>query len=176
MSGISGAVGRGFRNLFVFSGRDTPAQFWPFAGVVLVASFIVGNVLFVVVVSLAIAAEPGFAQMTSELAFPGIEPLVLELACVALFTACLLAAAVTRRLHDRNHRGGWAGVPLAFLGAGLVLFMFEAKGLERDPDPDPTLFFVILANNVVYFVTLALLVWQLVKSGTDGENRFGATT
>jgi len=35
---------------------------------------------------------------------------------------------------------------------------------------------VILANNVVYFVTLALLVWQLVKSGTDGENRFGATT
>ena len=175
-----GPVRRGFRNLLVFGGRDTAAQFWPFAAAVLGATFVVGNVLFVVVAGVTGAmASRDTAESTDVLIGTGMPsplPLVVLTAVVATVAACLLAAAVTRRLHDRGHRGGWAGIPLVLLGTGLVMFAFVVESFERSSDPDPTLFFLTFANNLVYFVVMALLVWQLIRSGTDGENRFGAPT
>jgi uncharacterized membrane protein YhaH (DUF805 family) len=180
MSDDLGAVRRGFRKLLAFGGRDTPAQFWPFAGAVLGAMFVVGNGLFVVLASVGAAtasretAEP--ADVLIGVGMPSFLPLVVLMAVVAMAAALLLAAAVTRRLHDRDHRGGWAGIPLVLVGTGLVMFAFVTRDFERSSDPDATLFFLAFANNVVYFVTLALLTWQLIRSGTAGENRFGAPT
>lgn len=173
MSSSSSSVRRGFRNILVFSGRDTPAQFWPFAGVILGVVLVVGNLLFILLVSVSTAIGSSSEEdLQNEL--PSLIPLIALTACGAAFTAFVLAAAVTRRLHDRNHRGGWAVIPLVFLGAGLIMFGFVTKSFERTADPDPMLFFIVFANNVVYFVCLAFLVWQLIRSGTNGENRFGA--
>jgi uncharacterized membrane protein YhaH (DUF805 family) len=182
MSDFSSSVWRGFRNTLVFGGRDTPAQFWPFAGVVLGATFVIGNVLFVIVAGVTVVMDTdltdtaGTSNYLSGVAMPSFLPLITTTAGIALLAACLLAAAVTRRLHDREHRGGWALIPLALMLAGLVMFAFVANSFERDPNPDPTLFLINFANNGVYFVSLALLVWQLIRSGTEGENRFGGPT
>lgn len=90
----------------------------------------------------------------------------------AVLTVLLLAAAVTRRLHDRDRRGWWGLAPLPFLAGGFVLMpvLFEQTGRG---EPSLALFGLLFLNNLIYLATLAGLVIMLVQRGTVGPNRFG---
>jgi uncharacterized membrane protein YhaH (DUF805 family) len=89
-------------------------------------------------------------------------------------TVVLLAAAVARRLHDRNRRGYWGLLPLPFLAAGLALMpgIFERAAAGREI-PDPRLFLALVLNNLVYLAALGFLIVLLAGPGTTGPNRFG---
>jgi uncharacterized membrane protein YhaH (DUF805 family) len=82
-------------------------------------------------------------------------------AVVAAILVALLAAAVNRRLHDRDRRGYWGLIPLPFLAAGMALM------------PEMSTNIALIANFLAYLYGLALLVYFLVGKGTPGPNRFG---
>lgn len=63
--------------------------------------------------------------------------------------------------------------PVAFLLIGLVLTPRLFRNFASGPAPDLTLFFLLLANNLLYLVSLLLLIFLLARSGTPGPNRFG---
>jgi uncharacterized membrane protein YhaH (DUF805 family) len=87
----------------------------------------------------------------------------------------LLAAAVTRRLHDSGRRGFWGLPPVIFLAVGLSLFprIFQNM-LSGQMTPDTLkVFGLMFANNMLYLASLGLLVFLLVRPGQLSENRFG---
>ncbi|TPE64593.1 DUF805 domain-containing protein [Sandaracinobacter neustonicus] len=70
-----------------------------------------------------------------------------------------------RRLHDGNRRGWWMLLPLLTFIPLMFLFAGAAK-----PQPSFAMGGVTI---VVGFGTIGLLLYWLIKRGTDGPNRFG---
>jgi uncharacterized membrane protein YhaH (DUF805 family) len=179
--------------LIDFNGRETRAQFWPWAGCVFVVAFlgygaVVGSMMAGTIGGMQAFAEanpdhatvvstPGSYSVSIEGAHPELLPdvgLILTMvgALVAVLVV-LLAAAVARRLHDRGRSAFWGLAPLPFIGFALfgmsVLFgQFESGG-----EPDIGLFFAIFFNNLIYLAVLATLVIQLAGAGKAEANRFG---
>ena len=155
------SVTRGLRLVRRFDGRDTRGQFWPYAGAVALVVLGVGFVfqLGVLVSSFVTALDPSSSVVP--IAF------LASTAVGVIAVVSLLAAAVTRRLHDRGLRGWWALAPLALLlaGFGLMAPMFVSPA---EP-PDPVMFVAALATILVYFVTLGLLVLQLALPRRSSE-------
>jgi uncharacterized membrane protein YhaH (DUF805 family) len=176
-----------------FSGRDRRGSFWPYAGAVLVAGWIAGNLVIAPLIfeSFArmqrfgaahpelttVASGPGHYSISISGAHPGLMPdfrgAVFGMAAVAAITVLLLAAAVTRRLHDRGRSGAWGLAPFLFfaIGAAGMLHLFARFGTGT---PSPGLFFAIFLDNLLYLASLVFLVVQLASAGTNGPNRYGA--
>ena len=91
----------------------------------------------------------------------------------AVLSIVLLAAAVTRRLHDSDRRGVWGMVPALFLIGGFVGMSYMFASFLGPDEPPMGLFVALLLNNVVYLVSLGVLEVLLALPGTPGENRFG---
>lgn len=193
MNRFFAAVRHNLVSLLRFGGRDTPAQFWPYAGFVLAVLFIVTAAVMLPPIASAMAQMPrlavaspdqlavagnGLQHSLSSSGQPGlildvqgiIQPMIF-LSALAVF---LLAAAVVRRLHDRNSTGWWAALPLAFLLIGLAMMPRLFRNFASAPEPDFTLFFVLFANNLFYLLSILLLILLLSGAGTRGSNRFGA--
>ncbi|KQM13099.1 hypothetical protein ASE49_13830 [Novosphingobium sp. Leaf2] len=100
---------------------------------------------------------------------PNMVVLVGVMAVIFSKVTVLLAAAVTRRLHDCDKAGWWGIMPLPFVAFGLVAM----PKLFAQPTPDTRLFFVLLLNNMLYIAALAWLVALLSGEGTKGANRYG---
>ncbi|MEO5707250.1 MAG: DUF805 domain-containing protein [Alteraurantiacibacter sp.] len=182
-----------FAQLLRFSGRERAGSFWPYAGVVfglmMTASFVVfvpeifrtfiGMQQFAVEhpESATITQGPGHYEISIEGAHPELMPdfafLSGAMAAVAVVSVVLLAAAVTRRLHDAGRSGVWGLLPLPFLFCGFALManMFASLGTKAEPDFGQIL--LLFANNAIYMGTLVLLVILLVRRGEANENRFG---
>ncbi len=185
------AIIRGFRKLFQFGGRDSPSQFWPYAGLVLIVSFALMGT------GVALAMPPVFeeaarvaqenpesvriessptsysVQISPDSGFmPDFSAFFLTLGIGVAFVVTLLAAAVSRRLHDRGLTGFIGLIPLIFLTAGLF-------GMQRlmasfdSPDFDEGLFLLLFANNVLYLASLAGLIILLILPGQPKANRYG---
>ena len=185
----------GFRNLTRFSGRDSRGQFWPYAGVVFALVFLafgacIGlwmNALFVDMSAFA-AAHPDAATVHSS---PGQYSIQIDgghpEAPVPDFTVffagmwlmvgslvLLLAAAVARRLHDRNLPAYWGVLPVPFLVIGVtVLPVLMAQMMQGQGEPNFGLFALLFLNNLVYMIALVSLIVMLAMRGTEGPNRFG---
>jgi uncharacterized membrane protein YhaH (DUF805 family) len=190
---IAAAVGRGFRSLFRFSGRDRPGQFWPYALFLIFLNFTVAFTLVVPMIFDTIARMQRFAaehpELTTVESGPGHYSIQIEghhpelmpdmgliatgSAVLAAITTLLLAAAVTRRLHDRDRRGWWGLLPLPFLLYAMVLMPRLFASVQRAGPPPMPLFFSLFVNNALYLAALAALVILLVGAGTPGPNRFG---
>lgn len=156
-TGFFGLVGRGLRNVARFSGRDAPAQFWPYAGTVFLLSVVVW-----------------FIAMTLSMeGIPDVVGLAVTMAVIAGTVVILLAAAVTRRLHDRGRSGYWGLPVVIFLTIGLGGTIRIFSGFSAGAAPDSGLGGIIVVNNMIYLVSLALLVVHLVQRGSQGPNRFG---
>ena len=151
------SVRRGFTLVRTFEGRDTRAEFWPYCAVVLGGWTAVSNVLFMVVFVVT------SVMSTDRLERPW--PFIALTAVGAVVAVTLLAAAVTRRLHDRGHNGSWALVPLALACSGVVIVLILA--VTFDDDTGPGLFLVGFANNLVYFATMIVLTVQLALPSVD---------
>jgi uncharacterized membrane protein YhaH (DUF805 family) len=183
-------------HLVRFSGRDGRRTFWPYAVAVIALDMVAmaASMLPIMADTFArmqrFAAEhpdqttvesgPGHYSITIHGNHPELMPdmslLCTTVAVIGGVTILLLAAAVTRRLHDRRLRGWWGLLPLPFLGFGAVMMPRLFANVQSGGPPDMRLFGVVFVNNALYLAALATLVVLLVGAGTMGPNRFGETT
>lgn len=168
----------GIRNLQRFSGRDSRSHFWFYA----LWLFVVQQVLSAVVVAGVVIwgftsdldaissppPSPADAITTDHLAF--IQAIIWSVLATVILVVLLLAASVTRRLHDSDLRGWWGLMPLPFLffGAGAMVFIVGSAG-----QPSMRLFGLMFINNAIYLLALLVLVILLCRASTPGPNRFG---
>jgi len=185
------AIVRGFRRLFQFSGRDTPSQFWPYAGVAFILSFALMSV------GVALAMQPVFEQVVREAAanpesvtietsptsysvqirpesgfMPDFSGFFLSLWAGVALAVTLLGAAVSRRLHDRGLPGLIGLIPVVFLGAGM-LGMQRMLAVFDPPEFDERLILLLFANNLAYLASLGGLIVLLILPGQPKANRYG---
>jgi len=172
-----------------FSGRESTGLFWPYAGTVLILLIVgmAGIMLPLFADTFGrmqqFAAEhPDQATVTSgpgtysisiqgnhpEL-FPDLSGFFSLMEIGIAIAVILLAAAVSRRLHDRGRSALWGILPLPFLSFSLVAM---AKILASNP-PDLRLFAAVFVNNIIYLASLLFLVIHLASGGTRGPNRYG---
>jgi uncharacterized membrane protein YhaH (DUF805 family) len=187
LSGIGASIRHNLAGLVRFGGRETRAEFWPYA----IAAFLLSTLAGVVLVASAMAdmlvrmqryllahpeglppPVPGRPVALPAELIPDLSGLRLPFAIVDLLAVLLLAAAVARRLHDRDRTGLWGLLPLPFMAIGLAnsdLGMAFARG-ERALTGLQTL--QMMAGPVFWLALLALIV-LLAGEGTSGSNRFG---
>lgn len=185
MKALFTSIGHNLRRLGDFSGRQTQIQFWPYAGLVYgLATFVgmmimmvpIANIFFRAMTDIRAAAEqgsnvePAFVKAPETL-FPDFGSLLLPIVLVNLVTIALLAAAVARRLHDKDRTAWWGLLPLPGMAIGLALMPTDYRSFMQDP-PDPR-FFLLTLNNFAYLGLFVLLVVLLIGVGTSGPNRFG---
>lgn len=163
---------RGFKKLADFKGRDRRSQFWPYAGVVCAVWFVVQGMFgnLVMLTTMVSGDEANFV-----IAFIG------TMVAGVLLLACLLAAAVSRRLHDRGLSGLWALIPFGLLVAMMsgfgLLFQSVWEDVPMD-DSSTDMSFVfgmlgIMFCNLLYIASLVTLIVFLCLKGKAGPNRYG---
>lgn len=191
---------RGFRSVGRFSGRDTRGEFWPYVGAVVALVFIVqaigmGAVMADMVgkVQAHIAAQPilvidenlppdtpvRLASAPPELPpppMPDFRILGATLGVTIVLAVSLLAAAVARRLHDRDMTAIWGLMPVPFLGIAAVGFPLMMADMMASEAPNFGLVGLLFLNNVAYMAALVTLIIILAQRGTSGPNRFGEAT
>lgn len=161
------AIPRNFSKLADFTGRDRRGQFWPYALLIFVVAFIaIGVVMNLSMMGLLM----GTADM------PSIPLMIGGVGGVVLCAAALLAAAVTRRLHDTGKPGYWGLPPVVFLMIGLALFPVLLSSALDNPNPPVGLFLGLFLNNMLYIASLIGLVVLLLLDGTKAANRYGPPT
>jgi len=170
-TGLDNPIVRGFANLARFSGRDTRAQFWPFAGAAFVLYMVIGWGLMFSVLQRLFSLDDATPD---SLAVEQTQMLRFLMICLAMFAllVALLAAAAARRLHDTGRSGVWGLIPLpfaAYSGAmfGRIATQFFLKS------PDKSLFLSIFASNVLYMAGVVTLVVFLAQRSAPGPNRYG---
>jgi uncharacterized membrane protein YhaH (DUF805 family) len=193
MAAILASIRRGFGGVLLFSGRDTPGQFWPYAIFLFLLSQAVGIVLIVPHMMDALVRMQRFAadhpdQATTTTGpghysiriqghhpelMPDFSGIAQSLAIVTPILVALLAVAVVRRLHDRDRTGLWGLLPLPFAAAGLALTPIVFATFRQSGGADLRIFFALFANNMLYLATVVFLIFLLVGKGSRGPNRFG---
>jgi uncharacterized membrane protein YhaH (DUF805 family) len=181
------------RGLARFSGRASQGQFWPYALTVFGAVMVAWAAIFVPFMTETMNRMATFAAAHPELStvqtsptsysvsiqgdhpelMPDMSGVLRGLGVLAILTVALLAAAVTRRLHDRGRRGFWGLMPLPFIAFSVVnmgkLFaQFGGAGA-----PDMGLFFAVFFSNMLYLIGLVCLTVLLIRKGVVGPNAFG---
>ncbi len=160
---IRASVGRGFRLIAVFSGRDDRREFWTFTLALVGVSMMVMPAL--------IAPSMFFSVVRGSA--PDFRVPLVGVTVVSVSMVVVLASAVCRRLHDTGRSGRWGLLPvpslLVGLGLGFTLMGSTQEGLQ----PSLVVFALSFASNVVYFVLLTILIVLLVRPGTAGSNRYG---
>lgn len=185
LSEIVAANKRGFANLMRFDGRDRPRQFWPYMLFLYALTTLTGLAITVPMMLSAFsdmfaaigqgaAQDPDHmqAQMMQTIMTQTRDMLPLSYAINALFMA-LVAAAVVRRLHDRDWSGWWVMIlpGTALVGAMTSKWMFDA--MADDPAiliQQPQLFQLAGWLPLIGYI---VLIVQLVQSGDPRANRFG---
>jgi len=191
---MANPVLRGFRKLATFGGRDSRGQFWPYAAVVLVVVFVSMGVGVTFAMSGFFAEVEQFAAAHPEattvqasprsysISIDGSHPdapvpdlggFFVTLGVSVAAAIALLAAAVSRRLHDSGRTGFWGLLPVPFLLFGIGFFPVMMNSMMTEAEPDIGLFFLLFGNNMLYLVALATLVVLLSLSTSPKPNRHG---
>jgi uncharacterized membrane protein YhaH (DUF805 family) len=185
MKAIIAAIFYNFRHLTRFSGRDTRAQFWPYA----IFLFILQTIISIVMM-LPFMAQVMMKSFQLALQHPGSPPdqkaitqmmqgtmadlqsmLMLATPILTALFVILIGAAVTRRLHDRSMTGFWGLMPLPFqiIGMATMPAMFSTWPYH----PNVGLFALLMLNSLLHLAFAILLIVLLAQSGNAGANRFG---
>lgn len=191
---MANPVIRGFSSITRFSGRDSRGQFWPYAGVVIALVFAASGVAMAFVMNGIFAEAHQFALEHPEAATirssPGSYSISIDethpdapmpdlglffgtLAATVGLAVILLAAAVSRRLHDSGRAAFWGLMPLPFLTFGLTAFPIMLTRAMESEMPDVGLFLLLFVNNLIYMIVLVSLIVLLCLRGTAGPNRHG---
>lgn len=186
---------RGFSNLTRFSGRDRRRQFWPYAGVVAALVYLLAGGLMVAAMAPMMAEMSEYAAANPEHATvvsgpgtysvsidadapgaPGMPDMTIAfggLGLAMLAAVVLLAAAVSRRLHDTGRTALWGLAPLPFLTFSMVMMPTLMRNFMGDSDPNFGLFGLLFLSNVLYMAALVGLVALLCLGTRPGANRYG---
>jgi uncharacterized membrane protein YhaH (DUF805 family) len=162
MGALLDAVRHGLGGLLRFSGRDPRRRFWTYAGAA------VGAVMLGIGGAMSWAFQ-GPASWPS-----GQMSVFTALTIGPILSVILLAAATTRRLHDRGRSGGW-GLPAAtslVIAAVLPPCFVIAAGSEDGPMMW-TVARLLIVNSLFFLASLTLLIVLLAGAGQARENRFG---
>ncbi len=184
MAGIGVSIAHNVRGLGRFSGRDTRWQFWPWA----IGIFLLSTIAtMVAIVPLMIEMLIGFRELLQQpidaadpysgsanphallFPMPDFGRLQIPFAAINTVAVLLLAASVTRRLHDRDKPGWWGLMPVPFLAIGLLLMPYST---QINPEPGPLAALAPL-NSLAGWATLIGLIFLLVGEGSPGTNRYG---
>ncbi len=191
---------RGFSKLTQFAGRDTRGEFWPYVGAVIALVFLVqamgASLMMADLIGKAQAYTDAQPVLVIDPDLPPDTPVRIEAAPPALppppmpdfrilggvmgvtsiLAVSLLAAAVSRRLHDRNMTALWGLMPVPFLGVAAVGFPLMMADMMTNMVPNLSMFGLLFLNNVAYMVALVTLIVILAQRGAPGPNRHGETT
>jgi len=194
MGGLVQSLKYNLARLFDFSGRETRSLFWPYALFLLLGSGVIGMILVIPMIlesmsrmqrfalehpdQATVTSGPGTYSFEIKGHHPELMPDVNSFLLIAVVVngviLVMLAAAITRRLHDIDYRGWWALLPLPFAASGIFL-MRRLLGMAADSAaPDPRVFVAAFVNNFIYLAVAGLLILLLARPGTDGPNRFGS--
>ena len=186
MRRIFASIRHNFAGLARFSGRDTRRLFWPYAIFLFLLSTFAGLVfgafimadMFVRMERYLIAhpeglppPAPGQPQLPLEL-MPDLSGIKLPSMIMQILLVLLLAAAVARRLHDRDRTALWGLMPLPFMAIGMAN-MDSAFALASGQGPPTGFQALLIATSPLYWIALIALVVMLAGEGTKGPNRFG---
>jgi uncharacterized membrane protein YhaH (DUF805 family) len=186
-SQILSSIRYGFAGVARFSGRDANRLFWPWAGFIFLltqaaAMLVILPAMFDGIVRMAetisredFARDPAAADQLAAQMMAGLGWLWMPMAVIEAVAILLLAAAVTRRLHDRDRTASWGLLPLPFVAIGLA-FMPEAFALGVSPARPHPMLALMYASSALFWGSLLLVGWLLAGAGTDGPNRYGPAT
>lgn len=194
-------LGRHLTGLADFSGRENRQPFWLWILIVYAAQMVVGMVIMIPLMmssmtrmETTLRGDPQRFDTHPELAMQMMMPMMQNIMFFAVIMSVLwlvlVAAAVTRRLHDTDRSGWWAApvyaqhvlMPLSYA----VFFpkFFTAMGNMRDGmSPEqanavmlPAMMPMMLLSlaGMIGFVMVIVLIVFLATDGTKGQNRFGA--
>jgi uncharacterized membrane protein YhaH (DUF805 family) len=185
---IFASIRHNLANLLRFSGRDSRASFWPYAITIFLLSMVVDLLLFVPIVSDMMTRTMAYAQahpegfpkaaagqpqvLPPEL-MPDIGRMVGPMTAVSIATILLLAAAIVRRLHDRDKIGWWGALPLPFDAVAYFMGFAAARTMTVWPPKPSPLTAISSVNSLCWWVAIIVLIVMLVGEGTRGPNRFG---
>jgi uncharacterized membrane protein YhaH (DUF805 family) len=108
---------------------------------------------------------------------PRLDKVLPGLAAVVGVGVILLAASISRRLHDSGRTATWMLLPIPMLVIGWVLFaklfsLFMAGEFEFS-SLFMSLFVVLFLNNLAYLGSLLFLLAMLAKPSHPGDNKYG---
>ena len=152
-------VTRHFKTLTDFNGRETRGEFWPYAGLVFLASCVA--MVIIGIAFIFIANDP----FQSDFAW---------VAALSIVVIVLLAAAVVRRLHDRGLGGAWGLLPLPFLA--LAFFEMHREFLAFEAQEPDSAFNTAFASGALYDISLIVLIVLLAGRSDEDANRFGPSS
>ncbi|WP_313005635.1 DUF805 domain-containing protein [Brevundimonas sp.] len=187
------AVWGGFRRLADFRGRDRRGRFWPYALVVAVLLYVGMAAAMVPTMSgvfeeaaryaaenpeqVTVTAGPGHYSVQihdpEAQLMPDMSGLFWAVRMVFVVAGVLLAAAVTRRLHDTGRAGWWGLPPLLFAAIASILFPTVMEQMMQSEEVAVAPFLLLLANNMLYLASLIGLIVLLCLKGASGPNRYG---
>lgn len=182
------SIRRGFASIFRFSGRDTRAEFWPYAIFLYFAATVVTWLIMMpemirmtqtifqrAAERAAMESEPTPEEIDTLVRemMPNFEFLVIGSIVVQGVAILLLAAAVVRRLHDRDRAGYWGLLPLPCTLAALLLAPASMESFRAPPVAPPPILLASFLNGMAYWVLFIVLIVMLAREGTTGPNRFG---
>lgn len=179
-----------FKRLFDFRGREDRASFWPYAAVAFVIIVIVGMFIFIPLMIQSMGAMQEYAAQHPEqatitsgpgqyaISVQGRHPEFFSARTMALYLAVtfglailLYAAAVVRRLHDRGKSGLWGLLPLPFIIYSSIMM---PTVLASAREPNMALFFSIFFSNMLYIVSLVVLIVFLAGASEPAPNPYDA--
>jgi uncharacterized membrane protein YhaH (DUF805 family) len=180
---------RNLTGLLDFSGRQNREPFWIWVlicyvvrtGVGMIAMIPFFGAMFGNIERMA-ARGPNAAPIKPEQMFADMQPWILGMAVVGLIASvifiALIAAAVVRRLHDRELSGWWALPVLAINAISQISSVSMIASGKLIVKPDPAHPFAAMTQNFSLLSLLALVVViafvvVLALPGTPGENRYG---
>lgn len=193
---MANPIVRGFTKLTQFSGRDTRSEFWPYVGAVIALVMILGGMAGGLVMSRILAdiqlhatdgqvviaplapSNPVRVEIVEpyqgpSMPMPDLTPFFLMQAGIVILNVVLLAAAVSRRLHDTNRSAYWGLIPVPFVLCGVFGMFSLMSPMMTDGVPNFGLFGLLFVNNIVYLVTLVTLIVMLAQPSKPGANRHG---
>ncbi|MGZ8311682.1 MAG: DUF805 domain-containing protein [Allosphingosinicella sp.] len=186
LSAFFTSLGYNLARLADFSGRERQILFWPYAGFVYALATLAGMMIIMLPILNSLVqmmqqvqtaaqhggnADPAFVK-SPETLLPDFGGLVIPVAILNILTVILLAAAVARRLHDRDRSGLWGLLPLPSMAISLLLMPTSFMQFVPQSAPNPWLALTML-NNLVALGLTGMLVVLMFGPGTAGPNRFG---
>jgi uncharacterized membrane protein YhaH (DUF805 family) len=185
-----GSIKYNLSHLLDFSGRDARQTFWYYVLFLFVLNMAVGLVTAVPLVGGMLSAIVTTAQSGDEAAVAAamgtqMGEMIGSMVWVGVFTAIgnvlLLAAALTRRLHDSNLSGWWGLLPLAVQAASswyTTTRIDEIKALTMqmmnttDPQAAMAAQTQMSGQSWVGWVAIIVVVVFGVRKSTPGPNRY----
>ena len=188
---IMASIRYAFGGVLRFSGRDGRGLFWPWAIFVFLLMQAVSILIMIPVMfgrfmrviqavqkqdfSSGAGPDPVAVEQATAQMMAGLGWLWIPTALIDAIMVALLAAAVTRRLHDRDRTALWGLLPLPFMAIG-VAFMPDTFAFAVAPaEPSPAMKLLLL-QAPFFWGSLLWLGFLLAGEGTKGPNRFGDTT